>query len=144
MKLHMTLPAKPGFLHMLPGLDIMALILMFPLLGPSFVQQTGIDVQVHESPWRYEQMENPIVLTLGAATGSEPTPLWINKNEVAMSELESEIEKLRSEEGGNAITTVVIRSDVSVPSGTEKEVINRVIKLGLKCGLIGKPIGQGR
>lgn len=140
----MTLPAKPGFLHMLPGLDIMALILMFPLLGPSFVQQTGIDVQVHESPWRYEQMENPIVLTLGAATGSEPTPLWINKNEVAMSELESEIEKLRSEEGGNAITTVVIRSDVSVPSGTEKEVINRVIKLGLKCGLIGKPIGQGR
>ncbi|MGB2092047.1 MAG: ExbD/TolR family protein [Akkermansiaceae bacterium] len=144
MKLHMTLPAKPGFLHMLPGLDIMALILMFPLLGPSFVQQTGIDVQVHESPWRYEQMENPIVLTLGAATGSEPTPLWINKNEVAMSELESEIERLRSEEGGNAITTVVIRSDVSVPSGTEKEVINRVIKLGLKCGLIGKPIGQGR
>ncbi|MGB1875048.1 MAG: ExbD/TolR family protein [Akkermansiaceae bacterium] len=140
----MTLPAKPGFLHMLPGLDIMALILMFPLLGPSFVQQTGIDVQVHESPWRYEQMENPIVLTLGAATGSEPTPLWINKNEVAMSELESEIERLRSEEGGNAITTVVIRSDVSVPSGTEKEVINRVIKLGLKCGLIGKPIGQGR
>ncbi|MGB1937585.1 MAG: ExbD/TolR family protein [Akkermansiaceae bacterium] len=129
---------------MLPGLDIMALILMFPLLGPSFVQQTGIDVQVHESPWRYEQMENPIVLTLGAATGSEPTPLWINKNEVAMSELESEIERLRSEEGGNAITTVVIRSDVSVPSGTEKEVINRVIKLGLKCGLIGKPIGQGR
>ena len=144
MKLHMTLPAKPGFLHMLPGLDIMALILMFPLLGPSFVQQTGIDVRVHESPWRYEQMENPIVLTLGAATGSEPTPLWINKNEVAMSELESEIERLRSEEGGNAITTVVIRSDVSVPSGTEKEVINRVIKLGLKCGLIGKPTGQGR
>lgn len=140
----MTLPAKPGFLHMLPGLDIMALILMFPLLGPSFVQQTGIDVRVHESPWRYEQMENPIVLTLGAATGPEPTPLWINKNQVAMSELESEIEKLRSEEGGNAITTVVIRSDVSVPSGTEKEVINRVIKLGLKCGLIGKPIGQGR
>ena len=55
MKLEMTLPAKPGFLHMLPGLDIIALILMFPLLGPSFVQQTGIDVQVHESPWRYEQ-----------------------------------------------------------------------------------------
>ncbi len=144
MKLQMTLPAKPGFLHMLPGLDIMALILMFPLLGPSFVQQTGIDVQVHESPWRYEQMENPIVLTLGAASGAGMTPIWINKNQVEMSALESEIERLRSEEGGNAITTVVIRSDVSVPSGTEKEVINRVIKLGLKCGLIGKPIGQGR
>ena len=56
MKLEMTLPAKPGFLHMLPGLDIIALILMFPLLCPSFVQQTVFDVQVLESPCRYEQM----------------------------------------------------------------------------------------
>jgi len=144
MKLEMTLPAKPGFLHMLPGLDIIALILMFPLLGPSFVQQTGIDVQVHESPWRYEQMENPIVVTLGAASGDEVVPLWVNKNLISMGRLEDEINQLRSEEGGDEITSVIIRSDVSVPSGTEKEVINRVIKLGLKCGLVGKPVGQGR
>ena len=144
MKLEMTLPVKPGFLHMLPGLDIIALILMFPLLGPSFVQQTGIDVQVHESPWRYEQMENPIVVTLGAASGDEVVPLWVNKNLISMGRLEDEINQLRSEEGGDEITSVIIRSDVSVPSGTEKEVINRVIKLGLKCGLVGKPVGQGR
>jgi len=75
MKLEMTLPARPGFLHMLPGLDIIALILMFPLLGPSFVQQTGIDVQVHESPWRYEQMDNPSGVTLGAAVGDEAVPV---------------------------------------------------------------------
>jgi biopolymer transport protein ExbD len=142
MKLEMTLPAKPGFLHMLPGLDIMALILMFPLLGPSLVQQTGIDVQVHESPWRYEQMENPIVVTLGAASAANATPLWVNKNMVPMSDLEAVINELRAEEGGEAITTVVIRSDVSVPSGTEKEVINRVIKLGLNCGLVGRPMGK--
>lgn len=142
MKLEMTLPAKPGFLHMLPGLDIMALILMFPLLGPSFVQQTGIDVQVHESPWRYEQMENPIVVTLGAASDTNATPLWVNKSMVPMKDLEAVINDLRAEEGGDAITTVVIRSDVSVPSGKEKEVINRIIKLGLRCGLVGKPMGK--
>lgn len=144
MKLEMTLPARPGFLHMLPGLDIIALILMFPLLGPSFVQQTGIDVQVHESPWRYEQMDNPIVVTLGAAIGDEPIPVWVNKNQISLAGLETAIDTLRSEDGGDAITTVVIRSDVSVPSGTEKEVVNRVIKLGLKCGLVGRPMGQGR
>ena len=144
MKLEMTLPARPGFLHMLPGLDIIALILMFPLLGPSFVQQTGIDVQVHESPWRYEQMDNPIVVTLGAAVGDEAVPVWVNKDQISLGGLEAAIEALRSEDGGEAITTVVIRSDVSVPSGTEKEVVNRVIKLGLHCGLIGRPMGQGR
>ncbi|MGB2403356.1 MAG: ExbD/TolR family protein [Akkermansiaceae bacterium] len=144
MKLEMTLPARPGFLHMLPGLDIIALILMFPLLGPSFVQQTGIDVQVHESPWRYEQMDNPIVVTLGAAVGDEVVPVWVNKDQVSLGSLEAAIDALRSEEGGDAITTAVIRSDVSVPSGVEKEVVNRVIKLGLKCGLIGRPVGQGQ
>lgn len=143
MKLEMTLPSTPGFLHMLPGIDIIALILIFPLLGPSFVQQTGIDVRVHESPWRYEQMENPVVVTLGAAMNDEVTPLWINKNLVSMEGLEEEILKLRAEEGGEAITTAIIRSDVSVPSGVEKEVINRIIKLGLNCGLIGRPAGKG-
>lgn len=144
MKLEMTLPARPGFLHMLPGLDIIALILMFPLLGPSFVQQTGIDVQVHESPWRYEQMDNPIVVTLGAAVGDEVVPVWVNKDQVSLGRLEAAIDALRSEEGGDAITTVVIRSDVSVPSGVEKEVVNQVIKLGLKCGIVGRPMGQGQ
>ena len=140
----MTLQARPGFLHMLPGLDIIALILMFPLLGPSFVQQTGIDVQVHESPWRYEQMDNPIVVTLGAAVGDEVVPVWVNKDQVSLGRLEAAIDALRSEEGGDAITTVVIRSDVSVPSGVEKEVVNQVIKLGLKCGIVGRPVGQGQ
>lgn len=136
MKLELTLPSKPGMLHALPGLDIIALVLVFPLLGSSFVQQAGIDVKLHESPWRYEQMESPIVITLGAGRN---TPVWINKTRVKLDELESEITRLRSEEGGNLITTAVIRSDVSVPSGVEKEVINRIRKLGLNCGLLGRP-----
>ncbi|MCP5535996.1 MAG: hypothetical protein H7A51_07135 [Akkermansiaceae bacterium] len=142
MKLEMTLPSTPGFLHTIPGLDIIALILVFPLLGPSFVQQTGIDVQVHESPWRYEQMDNPVVVTLGASRDDAGTPMWINKNLVPMENLEAEIHKLRSEEGGDTITTAVLRSDVSVPSGVEKEVMNRILKLGLNCGLVGRPIGK--
>ncbi len=142
MKLEMTLPGTPGFLHMLPGLDIIALVLVFPLLGSAFVQQTGIDVQVHESPWRYEQMENPVVVTLGASVDGGGTPLWINKNPVPIEKLEEEIRRLRSEEGGKSITTAVLRSDVSVPSGVEKKVINRILKMGLNCGLVGKPEGE--
>ncbi len=139
MKLQMTIPSKPGFLHTLPGLDIIALILVFPMLGPAFVQQTGIEVQMHESTWRYEQMGNPIVITLGA--GRE-TPMWVNKKRVRMEDLETEIARLRGEEGGAAITTAVLRSDVTVPSGVEKSVINRVLKLGLNCGLLGRPANK--
>ena len=136
MKLEVTLPSAPGFLHSLPALDIIALVLVFPLLGPSFVQQTGIEVKLHESPWRYEQMDNPIVITLGAGMSDS---LWVNKKSVPMNELEAEVKRLMSEEGGENITTAVVRSDVSVPSGLEKDVINRVMKMGLNCGLVGRP-----
>ena len=139
MKLELTLPATPGFLHALPALDIIALVLVFPLLGPSFVQQTGIEVKLHESPWRYEQLENPIVITLGAG---QHTPLWVNKKRVPLSKLEDEIKRLRSEEGGEAITTAVLKSDVSVPSGVEKEIIDRIKSMSLNCGLLYKPAGN--
>lgn len=139
MKLKLTLPSKPGFLHTLAGLDIIALILVFPLLGPSFVQQTGIEVKVHESPWRLAQMDNPIVITLGAG---RRTPLWVNKKLVPLDQLEEEIRRLRSAVGGESITAAVIRSDVDVSSGQEKEIINRILKEGLNCGLVGRPIGR--
>lgn len=139
MKLELTLPSKPGFLHTLPVLDIIALVLVFPLLSPSFVQQTGIDVRLHESPWRYEQMENPVVITLG---GGPDRPMWVNKKHVPMAGLEEEIRRLRGEEGGATITTAVLKTDVSVPSGVEKEVVNRILKMGLNCGLVGRPVGK--
>lgn len=139
MKLELTLPSSPGFLHALPGLDLMALVLMFPLLGSSFVRQAGMEVTVHESPWRYEQMDSPVVITLGIG---EETPMWINKKQIPMADLEAELKKLLQAEGGDAMTTAVVRSDVGVPSGVEKEVIIRIQKLGLNCGLVGRPVGK--
>lgn len=142
MKLEMTLPGKPGFLHVLPGLDILALVLLFPLMGNSFVRQAGMDVVMHESPWRYQQMDQPVVVTLGVdGSGSEMgVAVWVNKEEVKIDSLEMKIRELLAEEGGDEITTVVVRSDVHVPSGVEKDVINRVLKMGLHCGLLGKPV----
>ena len=139
MKLELTLPATPGFLHALPGVDILALVLIFPLLGSAFVRQAGMDVTLYESPWRYQQLDSPIVVTLGAG---EDSPMWVNKKQVELADLESEIKRLQGLAGGNAITTVVVRSDVSVLSGVEKSVIVRIQKLGLNCGLVGRPEGK--
>jgi biopolymer transport protein ExbD len=137
MKLELTLPSTPGLMHLLPGLDLLALVLMFPLLGTSFVRQAGMEVTVHESPWRYQQMDSPVVVTLGAG---DDHPMWVNKKKVLLSDLEREIKSLEKREGG-AITSAVIRSDIGVPSGVEKEVINRILKMGLNCGLLGRPLG---
>ena len=139
MKLELTLPATPGFMHMFPGLDIIALVLMFPLLGSSVVRQAGIEVTVHESPWRYQQMDSPVVVTLGVG---DDHPMWINKTPVPLADLENEIKRLQRADGGDAITTAVVRSDIGVPSGVEKDVINRILMMGLNCGLVGKPMSK--
>lgn len=139
MKLELTLPSSPGLMHILPSLDLLALVLMFPLLASSFVRQAGMEVTLHESPWRYQQMDHPVVITLGLGEGN---PMWVNKKMVPIEDLEKEIGRLKSEAGGEAITTAILRADVGVLSGVEKEVIIRVQKLGLKCGLIGRPVGE--
>lgn len=139
MKLELTLPSRPGLLHALPGLDLLSLILMFPLLGSSFVRQAGMEVIVHESPWRYQQMDNPVVITLGAG---EDLPIWVNKKKILLADLEVEIKRLQNEPGGGAISTAVVRTDVAVPSGVEKEVIIRIQKMGLNLGLMGRPVGK--
>ena len=84
-------------------------------------------------------MDHPVVITLGLGEGN---PMWVNKKMVPLEDLEKEIRRLKSEEGGDSITTAAVRSDVGVLSGVEKEVIIRIQKLGLKCGLIGRPVGK--
>ncbi len=140
MKLQLTIPSKPGFLHMLPGLDVIALLLIYPLMGASLVQETGIGVTLHESPWSYGQSSSPVVVTLGAGQGS---PLWVNKKLIQSEDLESEITKIRESEDGSLMTSVVLRSDVAVSSRAEKEVMHRILKLGLDCKLLGKPVEMG-
>ncbi|MGJ8676541.1 MAG: ExbD/TolR family protein [Akkermansiaceae bacterium] len=139
MKLELTLPSTPGFLHALPCLDIIALILIYPLLGASLVQETGVDVRLHESPWRYEQIDNPIVITIGAG---RDTPIWVNKVQTTLAGLESEVNLLREQDAGRSMTTAVLRTDVEVASGVEKEVINQILMMGLHCKLLGKPEGK--
>ena len=136
MKLETALPSTPGFLHALPGIDIIALVMIFPLLGSAFVQHTGMDVKVFDSSWRYEQMENAIVVTLGP--GKNPQ-MWVNKKQVLPENLETEIKAILDAPDGNAISTVVLKTDVTVSSGEEKEVINKILGMGLNCGLVGKP-----
>jgi hypothetical protein len=64
----------------------------------------------------------------------------VNKKRIPIAKLEEEVKRLRNEEGGKSITTAVLKSDVSVPSGVEKEIIDRIKTMGLNCGLLYKPV----
>ena len=81
-------------------------------------------------------MENAVVITLGVG---DDHPIWVNKKKVPFNQLEDEIVRLQQEDGGSSITSAVLRTDVGVPSGIEKTVVDRILKMGLKCGIVGPP-----
>lgn len=110
MKLEMTLPEKPGFLHALPLIDLLALVMLFPLLTSSLAPQAGAEVELPETNFRLQRVSNPIVVSI---TGGTDPQYWVGKDQVERDQL-LEAVKLRavgwSEGGAPAVLLKVDRT----------------------------------
>ncbi len=135
MKLEMTLPERPGFLHAIPLLNIFALVQLFFLLGPSLVWQSGVAVDLPPSRFQMERYETPLVVTLGPG---EPTPrIHFARDSVTLEELSGRLDKLR-ESGAQAKAIVLLQTDTGTPVGIEREVTEMVLSKGFRLALVGK------
>ncbi len=135
MKLEMTLPERPGFLHAIPLLNIFALVQLFFLLGPSLVWQSGVAVDLPPSRFQMERYETPLVVTLGPG---EPTPrIHFARDSVTLDELSARLDKLR-ESGARAKAIVLLQTDTGTPVGIEREVTEMVLAKGFRLALVGK------
>ena len=135
MKLEMTLPELPGFLHAIPLLNIFALVQLFFLLGPSLVWQSGVAVDLPPSRFQMERYETPLVVTLGPG---EPTPrIHFARDSVTLDGLSERLEKLR-ETGAQAKAIVLLQTDTGTPVGIEREVTEMVLSKGFRLALVGK------
>jgi biopolymer transport protein ExbD len=135
MKLEMTLPERPGFLHAIPLLNIFALVQLFFLLGPSLVWQSGVAVDLPPSRFQMERYETPLVVTLGPG---EPTPrIHFARDSVTLDELSGRLDKLR-ESGARAKAIVLLQTDTGTPVGIEREVTEMVLSKGFRLALVGK------
>ena len=70
MKLESTLPERPGVLFVVPAFNLFALLLVFFLLGPSFVSQSGVAVELPVSRFQMERQADATVVT------SYSLPCW--------------------------------------------------------------------
>lgn len=137
MKLVMTLPERPGFLHAVPLLNIFALLQLFFLLGPSLVWQSGVAVDLPPSRFQMERYETPLIVTLGPG---EPTPrIHFARDSVTLEELSERLDKLR-ESGAQAKAIVLLQTDTGTPVGIEREVTEMVLAKGFRLALVGKNI----
>jgi biopolymer transport protein ExbD len=136
MKLVMTLPERPGFLHALPIFDLFALMLLFFLLGPALVLQSGVLVELPPSRFQMERFEETLVVTL--APGEPAARIHLGRNPVTREELAGRLDEL-AETGYAGKAVVLLQTDAGTPVGVEREITEMILQKGFRVALVGKP-----
>jgi biopolymer transport protein ExbD len=135
MKLEMTLPERPGFLHAVPVLNIFALMQLFFLLGPSLVMQSGVAVDLPPSQFQMERYEDALVVTLGPG---EPLPrIHLGRDAITLEDLAARLDVLRKT-GAVSKSMVLLQTDAGTPVGVEREISEVVLAKGFRLALVGK------
>lgn len=133
MKLESTLPERPGFLHAVPVFDLFALLLVFILLGPSFVHQSGVRVEMPLSRYQIERDPNAAVITI---TQGNPPVLWLEREQVSKEDLVRRLAERREDSAG--APSVYVRSDGEIPSSFERQVAETALQQGFRVYLLGR------
>jgi biopolymer transport protein ExbD len=135
MKLESTLPENPGFLFVVPAFNLFALLLVFFLLGPSFVSQSGVAVELPVSRFQMERQTDSTVVTI---TAGDPPGYWIEREPVSLGQLSERLDARRGSDSSPA-TTVLLRVDKGVPVEVQRNVAEIALQKGLRVYLLGQP-----
>lgn len=136
MKLELTLPERPGFLHVVPLFNLFALLLMFFVLGPSLVLQSGKQVELPPSKFQMERFTGAQVVTLGPGS---PARIYLGREPISLDALGRKLDERR----GNGPAAVLLRADVSTPVALEQEVSELILRKNYKVMLVGRPAQVG-
>ncbi len=135
MKLETTLEERPGFLHVIPIFDLFGLLLLFFLLGPSLVLQSGIAVELPPSRFQMERFRETLVVTLGPG---EPQPrIHLGREAMTHDELSQTLDALRST-GLSATAVVLLRTDAGTSVGDERAVTELILEKGFRVAMVGR------
>ncbi|MCB1094482.1 MAG: biopolymer transporter ExbD [Verrucomicrobiales bacterium] len=111
MKLESTLQNRVGLLHLTPMLDTVMLLLIFVLIGGSYVLHSGIEVDVPVSSSVLPIQPGAHIVTLAPDMGGG-AQVMLNGDLVTMPELE-----MRLAEGRSSTRQVILRGDNLAPWG---------------------------
>lgn len=134
MKLETTLDERPGFLHAMPLFDLFALVTILLLLGPLFLSQGGISVEVPSSRFQMQRYGDSLVVTVGP--GSEEVPIYLGRQAVTLEELSEQLATLKLNER-MARAIVLLKTDIHTSVGMERKVSEVILSAGFRLALVG-------
>lgn len=136
MKLEMTLPERPGFLHALPVFNLFLLLMLFFMLGPSLVLQSGVMVDLPPSKFQLERFRHTLVVTLGP--GQAAPRIHLERHPVTMDELAARLDALHAD-GVAAKAIILLQTDAGTPVGIERGVAEMILGKGFRLAMVGQP-----
>lgn len=141
MNLVTTLPERPGFLHVIPVLDLFLLMVLFFMVGPSLILQSGVTVELPPSKFQMERFQDTLVVTLGA--GDAAGNIHFGRRSVSFDELERIFDRKRAD-GTAAKSIVLLQTAAEIPVLTERKIAEMVIGKGFRLALVGRGPNQLR
>jgi len=138
MKLELTLPERPGFLHVLPVFNLFLLLILFFMLGPSLVLQSGVTVDLPPSKFQMERFHDTLVVTLGPGPGHGTPRLYFQRHPVTQDELAARLDALRAE-GAAAKAVILLQTDAATSVGDERAVAELIVGKGFRLAMVGQP-----
>jgi hypothetical protein len=136
MKLEMTLPERPGFLHALPIFNLFLLLILFFVLGPSLVLQSGVMIDLPPSKFQMERFRDALVVTLGP--GKDTPRIHFGRQQVTLDELAARLDGLRLD-GAAAKAIILLQTDVETPVGLERQLAEMILGKGFHLAMVGHP-----
>ncbi len=135
MKLETTLDERPGFLHALPLFDLFITVTMLLLLGPVFLNQSGVTVELPASQFQMQRYGESIVITLHS--GKNEPRIYLGREVVSLDELGSRLEVLKADEVMSR-AMVLLKTDIGASAGMQSKIVDLVLRLGYKIAWVGK------
>ena len=128
MKLESTLPARTGYLHVGPLLDVLLLLLIFFLLNSNVIFRSGISIDPPLSQSVLESMASADIIAISA--GENPRIVW-NDEEIDLATVRERIEVLALRPNAQ----VVIRGDRKAHLDVVVEITNAAQRAGVDVAL---------
>ena len=139
MKLEMSLPQRPGLIYTMPVLDILVLVLIFPLLASSFSTDAGVSLKLQDTSHRFERMERSIVVTV---KGGELREIYINRKLIEEKNLLSELALEAKNWKSGGPVGVIYRVDKQIPSGFKDRISDMLLEEGYRVYNAGNPASK--
>lgn len=106
-----------------PLLDIVFIMLIFFIVTSTFVKEPGVEVSRPDAVTAKDRRLASIIVAI-----SEDDEIWINKEQVELEEVRSQVEQLRRE---NPKGTAVVQADRKSKTRLLVEVVNQIRATGI-------------